>query len=257
MNERRVWTFAIVISSICWVIAVQQSRDMSGGMPMPGGWTMSRGWMVMPGQSIAVAAAMFLSMWTVMMVAMMLPSVLPVVLLYRGLVRARSAVNVPVAPEAVLLAGYFAVWAAFGAVVFAIGVGFATLTMSTGLSRFVPLVSGLALVLAGAYQMTPLKRACLDHCRSPMSFLGAVWREGWLGAFRLGVHHAGYCTSCCWALMVVQVVTGVMNVWIMMLIAGIIAFEKGWRHGRQLAYGAGIAIIAAGALQIVAALARQ
>jgi len=182
---------------------------------------------------------------------MMLPSVLPVVLLYRGLVRSRRARAIPVVPETALLAGYFAVWTLFGLVTFGIGLWFADLTMrEESVSQAVPLLSGAALIAAGVYQITPLKRLCLHHCRSPLSFFMTSWRDGWLGTFRLGVHHGAYCTACCWALMLIQVVVGVMNLWMMVAIAGVIAIEKSWRHGERFAVAAGLAAIAAGAARV-------
>jgi predicted metal-binding membrane protein len=255
--ERGVWIVALLVSAVCWVLTVGSAQNMAGGMPMPGGWVMSMGWMVMPGHSVAAAAVMFLGMWDVMMVAMMLPSVLPVVLLYRGLVRSRKSREIPVVPETVLLAGYFIVWTAFGLVAFAVGLWFAGLTMrSDGLSRLAPALSGVALTMAGVYQVTPLKRSCLNHCRSPLSFFSSSWREGWIGALRLGAHHGAYCIACCWALMVVQMVIGVMNVWMMVLIAGVIAIEKSWKHGERFAVAAGLVTVTVGALHIAAALGR-
>ena len=253
--ERLTWSVALLVAAVCWLLTIRATREMAGGMPMPGGWTMSMGWMVMPGQSILAAAAMFLTMWTVMMVAMMLPSVLPVVLLYRGLAAARRARQVSIAPEAVLLAGYFVVWAAFGLVAFGIGLWFAGLTMQhDAVSRAVPLLSGAVLILAGVYQVTPLKRVCLRHCRSPVSFFTSGWREGWLGTFRLGVHHGSYCAACCWALMAIQLVVGVMNLWMMAAIAGAIAVEKSWRHGERFAIAFGIGVMIAGAIQLTSVL---
>lgn len=251
------WSFALAVTVLCWLITLRSVREMGGGMPMPGGWTMSMGWMVMPGQSIGAAAAMFLSMWLAMMVAMMLPSVLPVVLLYHRLAKGRRARQVPVTSESVLLAGYFSIWLAFGAVAFAVGLWFSGLTMgSEALSRAVPALSAAALMLAGAYQVTPLKRVCLRHCRSPLSFFTTAWRDGWAGTFRLGVHHGAYCVACCWALMLIQIVVGVMNLWMMAAIAAVIAIEKSWRHGERFATVAGAAAVAAGGLQLLRLLSQ-
>ena len=249
------WAVTVLVAGLCWALTIQSIRGMPGVMPMPGGWTMSMAWMVMPGQSVFAAGTMFVTMWLVMMVAMMLPSALPVVLLHRRLAESRRARGVPVAPEVVLLAGYFTAWTAFGAVAFGLGLPVATVAMqSEGVSRMMPLLAGAALMVAGLYQLTPFKRACLAHCRSPLSFFTSSWREGWVGTFRLGVHHGSYCTGCCWALMLIQLTLGVMNLWVMVAVAGVIALEKSWRHGHRVAHAAGFAAVVAGVLHIVRVL---
>ncbi len=241
------WVAAALVTAVCWMRTVGDAQRMAGGMPMPGGWTMSMAWMAMPGQTAVDAALMFLAMWQVMMVAMMLPSAMPVVLLHRRLMASHRAAGRPAVPAIVLLAGYFAAWGAFGLAAFGIGFGLSAWAMRDEVvSRAIPALTGVALLLAGAYQLTPLKRACLHHCRSPLSFFMASWTDGWRGTLRLGLHHGAYCVACCWALMVVQLVVGVMSLPLMLAIAVVIAVEKLWRHGDRVAQGVGALTMAAG-----------
>jgi predicted metal-binding membrane protein len=258
---------AALVTAACWAASVYNARTMSGAMPMPGGWDMSMAWMLMPGQSRVAAAAMFLVMWQVMMVAMMLPSAMPMVLIYRRFAAARrhrppagsgrpepgERRGQPAAPSAVLLAGYFSSWLLFGVMAYVVGFGLSSLAMQDErVSRLIPAATAFALMLSGVYQLTPWKRACLRHCRSPLSFLATCWKPGWLGTLRLGVHHGAYCAGCCWALMVIQLAIGVMNLPLMAVLAGVIWIEKSWRHGEQMARAAGAAAIAAGAIMGIA-----
>jgi predicted metal-binding membrane protein len=246
---------AAVVTAACWVATVRGGRAMAGSMPMPGGWAMSMAWMPMPGQTALGAALMFLGMWEVMMIAMMLPSAMPMVLLHRRVRLVRAPAGERVAPETVLLCGYFAVWLLFGVIAYLGGVVLATAAMrSPAVSRAVPAATGLALVVSGVWQCTPWKLRCLAHCRSPLSFVAQGWRPGWRGAFRLGLHHGAYCAACCWALMAMQLAVGVMNLAAMVGIALVIFVEKVWRRGDRLATAVGVVAIVAGAAQLVAIL---
>lgn len=229
-------------------------NSMSGGMPMPGGWTMPMMWMVMPGETLWNAAWMFLLMWQAMMIAMMLPSTWPMLSLYRRTARHSGLRHAGLATF-LAGAGYFAIWLAFGAVAFAVGLEISRLAMqSDRMSQWVPAAAGVALILAGIYQLTPLKQACLQHCRDPLLFLGHAWRPGFAGALRVGVHHGAYCAACCWALMVIQMVLGVMSLGVMIAVAAVIAGEKLWRRGPLLARATGVAAIAAGAALLIRSL---
>jgi predicted metal-binding membrane protein len=225
---------------------------MQGGMPMPGGWTMSMMWMAMPGQSTAGAAWMFLLMWQAMMIAMMLPSAWPMLEMYRR-VAISSSMPHPGLATALVACAYFGVWLAFGMVAFAIGFGISSASMhSLTISKVVPTAGGVALIVSGAYQLSPLKQTCLRHCRSAMSYLVHGWRPGWAGAIRLGLSHGSHCALCCWALMTIQVVLGAMNLIVMIVVAAVIGFEKLWKHGPMLARASGVVAVAAGVWLLVA-----
>jgi predicted metal-binding membrane protein len=211
------------------------ARGMSGGMVMPGGWTMPMMWMAMPGQSLAGSAFAFLLMWQAMMIAMMLPSSWPTLELYSRVAR-YTGQRLLMFNTVLAGAGYFTVWGAFGAIAFAGGFEISHAAMfSPALSRWIPAAAGVSLVLAGIWQLTPLKQSCLKHCREPLLFLGHAYKPGLWGAFRVGLHHGAFCAMCCWALMLMQIVLGVMNLAVMAGVAAIIATEKLWKRGPLLA----------------------
>jgi predicted metal-binding membrane protein len=249
--ERWARIIASCVFAAAAAYTVVASLRMSGGMLMPGGWKMPMMWMVMPGQTLFSAAAVFLLMWQAMMIAMMLPSSWPMLELYARVAR-RLEHRRPIFDTLVAAAGYFAVWLAFGVVAFALGMGISSAAMSSiRISRWIPVGAGVALIVSGAWQLTPLKQACLRHCRDPLFFLAHAYRRGAWGAWRVGVHHGAFCAACCWALMAMQMLLGVMSLVVMASVAAVIAAEKLWRRGPQLARLVGLASIAAGIFLIV------
>jgi hypothetical protein len=147
----------------------------------------------------------------------------------------------------VLGSGYFFVWTLFGVVAYLIGVLVARGAMhSDPFSRTLPLAGGLALCIAGIYQLTPWKSACLKHCRDPLTLVANHLHGGRFGALRLGIHHGAFCAACCWALMLIQLVLGVMNLTVMLAVAVVIALEKLLSKGGWVAKAVGLAAIAAG-----------
>ena len=237
-----------IVSVAAWAYTISAARGMASHMPMPGGWSMSMAWMSMGQQSAFEHAAMFMVMWAVMMIAMMLPSVLPAVLLHRGLLAARTGRGDNAGgSQLLLLAGYFAVWVTFGGVAYAAGMAIASAAMrSIDVSMLVPIATGLALTAAGAYQLTNWKQICLRHCRSPLEFFARHHIRGAADSWRFGLHHGAYCAACCWGLMVIQLVLGIMSVPLMALLALVILLEKQWRHGEVLARAVGAATVAVG-----------
>jgi predicted metal-binding membrane protein len=181
-----------------------------------------------PGGGMNIGLVEFVAAWTVMMAAMMLPSAAPLVLLYRRGASARATV--------LLVAGYLGVWAVAGVPAY--------LAM-----KFLPMtISPIALGLAGIYQLTPLKTACLRQCRTPADFLVQRWGRG---ALRLGLEHGTWCLGCCWALMLVLVVVGMMGlVWVVGL-AALVALEKLSARGVLLSRLAGVAFVVAAILEVI------
>ena len=245
-SERATCVAALAIFALAAFITIYFTRCMSGGMPMQGNWTMEMMWMVMPGQTWITAALAFSGMWLAMMVAMMLPSALPMLLLYRRAAAFRGASRLSVLTFAVGT-GYFLVWTLFG--VFAYGAG-ETVTRTAMIwpawSRAVPLATAAALVLAGIYQLTPWKSTCLKHCRDPLLLVAYHLGGGWLGALRLGIHHGAFCAACCWGLMLIQLVLGVMNLAVMAAVALVIALEKVLAKGALVARITGYASVLGG-----------
>jgi predicted metal-binding membrane protein len=245
-SEQATYAAAIVVFALSAAITLYLSHSMSGGMSMPGHWTMSMMWMTMPGQTWFVAALAFLGMWLPMMVAMMLPSTLPMLLVYR---RASAFRGEPRLGwfTVTLGMGYFFVWLLFGAVAYAGGEAVARAAMHwITFSRLVPVLAGAALVLAGVFQLTPWKSVCLKHCRDPLVLVAHHLHGGWRGALRLGLHHGAFCAACCWALMLIQFVLGVMNLAVMVIVGVIIALEKLLPRGELVARLTGLVSILGG-----------
>tara|TARA_R110002049_G_scaffold2743_3_gene21058 strand:- start:108728 stop:109525 length:798 start_codon:yes stop_codon:yes gene_type:complete len=170
---------------------------------------------------------MLFAMWAVMMVAMMTPSVLPMVSLYVTVIRNKKVKGQSYTPTIIFLSGYLIAWIFFSVVISLVQYPLHTAGLLNSMmdSRSY-LLSGSILVLAGIYQWTPWKDACLEQCRSPLHYLMTSWREGYGGAIRMGLHHGTYCVGCCWALMAVMFAVGVMNLLWMVVIAFFVLAEK-------------------------------
>jgi len=155
-------------------------------------------------------------MWSIMMVAMMLPSAMPMILTFAAVSRNRQRLGRAYTSMSIFVAGYFVIW--FGFSVLAALTQWwlhRTALLSSSMSATNTLLGGGLLLAAALFQFTPLKRACLTHCRGPLEFIMTRWRDGNGGAFKMGLNHGAYCTGCCWALMALLFVAGVMNIlWI-------------------------------------------
>ena len=174
---------------------------------------------------------MFL-MWAVMMVAMMVPGAAPMILLFAAVNRKQRERGRPFAPVGAFVAGYIAVWSAFSAVATLSQWGLEQAALlSPMLVGTSPLLGGGLLIVAGIYQWTPLKHACLKHCRSPLHFLTHGMRKGTRGAFVMGLEHGAFCVGCCWVLMGLLFVGGVMNLLWVAAIAAFVLLEKVVPHG--------------------------
>ena len=170
---------------------------------------------------------MLFAMWAVMMAGMMLPSVAPVVLLYACVVRKSPGIERPAAHVNAFAWGYLFVWTVFSLAATALQHAFTQwLLLSPMMASQSPFFGGAMLILAGAYQLTPWKRACLAHCQSPAEILPRHWKPGVSGAFHMGSAHGLYCLGCCWALMLLLFVGGVMNLWWIAALTSFVLLEK-------------------------------
>ena len=174
--------------------------------------------------STATLVPLFL-MWAEMMVAMMVPTAAPMILIFTRIQRKRREQERPFVSTGIFLLGYLLMWSAFSALAaIAQWALHGRALLSPMMISTSPLLGGGLLIAAGVFQWTPLKRACLAHCRSPLNFLMTDWREGKGGALVMGLKHGAYCTGCCWALMALLFVAGVMNlVWIAIIAAFVLA----------------------------------
>lgn len=231
-----------------WVWLVIEARRMQGG----GGDMSAMDMMSMPSAltaagtqaSSTIDLLMLWLMWTIMMVAMMLPSATPMVTLFAGVSRNRRQRGDPWVPTTVFVAGYLLLWTAFSAVAALAQWGLHSAALLSPMMRSTsPLLGGGLLIAAGVYQLTPLKRACLTHCRSPLGFLSAHWGEGVAGALRLGLRHGMYCIGCCAVLMALLFVVGVMNLLWVAAIAVFVLAEKVFPRGEWIARAAGVLLI--------------
>ena len=214
-----------------WWWTVHQMRGMDEG-PWTGLGTL--GW--------------FLGTWVVMMAAMMFPSVAPTVALFSRMTRRRS----PLSPLLFVL-GYLVTWAGAGLVAFAL---IALVDRAAGdvlaWDRAGRWVAGTTLLVAAAYELSPLKDVCLGKCRSPLGFLLGSWRDGLSGALRMGARHGAWCVGCCWALMASLFALGVMSVAWMAFVAGLIAVEKTVPWRRVATYGTAALLLTLGVLLLAA-----
>lgn len=221
----------MALAALGWWWTAHEMHDMDGGP-----WTElgSAGW--------------FLGVWVVMMAAMMLPSVAPTVALYSKLRHTRS-LGAPL----LFTSGYLLAWSA-------VGLGAYLLARAGGelagdvlaWDRAGRWIAGATLLLAAAYELTPLKDMCLGKCRTPLGFLLGNWREGLSGALKMGVRHGAWCVGCCWALMASLFALGVMSIVWMAVVAGLIAFEKLIPSRRVATYGTAAALIVVGLLMLFA-----
>jgi predicted metal-binding membrane protein len=196
-----------------------------------------------------MAIPIFMGMWVAMMVAMMFPTIAPIVLAHRMVVQKRGEGT---APTVAFILGYLVVWSLIGVIPLAGFLGFRNLAADAADSRWLPTVAGVILIGAGAYQFSRWKAACLKACRSPMSFLMTHdWGGGSRSAFKAGVSHGASCLGCCWALMAVLVVVGLMNLVWMAGIALVFLAEKNWKHGIGLTKLIGSALVALGIAVII------
>jgi len=240
-RDRAIVTAGILgLAALAWV-HVARMAEVPGTMAatMPG----------MDGQS---GFSWLAGMWTVMMVAMMLPSATPTILLFAAVSRRRRLQGRPAVPVAVFTLGYLLVWTAYAMAAAATQWELHRWALlSPAMATASPLLGGGLLVAAGLYQWMPLKGACLSQCRSPLGFFAAEWREGAGGALVMGMRHGGFCVGCCWLLMALLFVSGVMNVLWVAVIAGFVLLEKLVPGGRTLGRVAGVVLVGWGAWLVV------
>lgn len=232
----------LALAGAAWWLTVDRARDMAGvddmGMKNMVTGLSSVGLAMMP---FSMNTWVFMAMWITMMVAMMFPTIAPIVLLHQLVMRRAGA---GLLPTGAFVGGYLLVWTAAGFVPLGILLTFRDVAHETS---WVAPTSGIVLIVAGAYQFTRWKAVCLNACVSPMTFLATHrFGQGTWGAVRTGASHGMYCLGCCWALMTVLFVVGLMNLTWMAAIAAIFLIEKHWRRGPQLAIVIGWAVIAFG-----------
>ena len=209
------------ITGLAWLYLIRTAGGMTGAMTdAPMEIVRIRTW------ESADFLLVFL-MWAIMMVGMMVPSAIPMTMVYAAVVRKAVRQGTVVPPTFVFVSGYVAMWTLFSvaATLAQWGLDRAAL-LSPMLVTTSPAIGASLLIAAGVYQLTPFKQACLRRCRSPAHFISGHWRQGASGAFRMGVEHGAFCLGCCWLLMGLLFVVGVMNLLWIAAIATFVLVEK-------------------------------
>lgn len=226
----------LTIALVAWLYLLRDARQTNGDcctVAAAGGGTF-----------FGAVPALFV-MWSVMMIAMMLPSALPMVLTFAAVSRKRRAAGRDYVPVAIFVAGYAIVWCAFS-VLAAVAQWWLhrAALLSPAMASTSAWFGSALLIGAGIFQFTPLKRTCLANCRSTFEFIMTRWRGGGVGALRMGIEHGAYCTGCCWALMTLLFVLGVMNLaWIAALTA-LVCIEKILPARAQVSFASGVLLLA-------------
>jgi predicted metal-binding membrane protein len=204
------------------------------------------------GLTMGMGAALFLAIWVVMMIAMMFPTAAPMILMFSRVHADKRQSGKAFVPTWVFVSAYLLLWTLFGVLAYLGAV------WAERLAQQMPWVianaarlGGGVLVLAGFYQLSPLKRSCLTKCRTPLDFLFSSWRDGYLGSFRMGLEHGLYCLGCCWLLFVILFPLGMMNVAALAVITLLIFTEKSLPLGERMAQVAALALVAYGVLVVV------
>lgn len=224
------WIGLCLFAVFAWVVTIAQAHDMGVG----------------PG-TMGLSLWAFLVVWVVMMAAMMFPSVAPMATAWIRSVAARPTRAERVSGAAQFLGGYMVAWAAFGVAVFVVLLGAQRLVEDAPTAA--KWVGAAIFAAAGIYQLTPLKGACLRHCRSPIgSLFHYASYKGHVRDLRVGMHHGLYCVGCCWGLMILLVAVGAMNVPAMIALAGVILIEKVWRYGAPFSIAVGVVLVVAAVL---------
>jgi len=255
-RDRAIVLAGIVgVTALAWAymfyLAWDMQRTMSAGsmqMGMEMAMSQVRAWG-------AVDFLLMFVMWAVMMIAMMVPTAAPMILTFAMINRRRLEQQQPFVPTSVFLSGYVLVWSVFaaGAALAQWGLNTASL-LSPMMASTSPVLGGGLLMAAGVFQWSPIKYACLRHCRSPMGFIMTEWREGTRGALTMGLRHGAFCLGCCWVLMTLLFVLGVMNLLWIAALAAFVLIEKVAPAGQWISRITGLLLVGWGVWMIVGTL---
>ncbi len=224
----------LVLAAISWALLIWQSMTMSNQAM---------------GLTMGMSAIVFIAIWIVMMVAMMFPTAAPMILMFTKIYTGKRQQEQAFVPTWVFVSAYLLVWSLCGVVAYPLAVLIEQLAaQSMWLMENAARLAGVVLVVAGLYQLSPLKDICLSKCRTPLQFILSSWRDGYGGAFRMGLEHGAYCLGCCWLLFVILFPLGIMNIAVMALLTALIYTEKALPIGRQISQFAGVGLIVYGVL---------
>lgn len=237
LQRNIILALLIGAAAAAWALLVRQQTgmdaDMSLGMYPP---------------TMGMKAALFLAVWIIMMIAMMFPAAAPMILTFHQVQSAKRGRGQAFVSTWVFVAGYMLVWAATGVPAFAGAAGAEMLAGYVGLSAAAAArIGGVLLMMAGAYQLSPLKDLCLAKCRTPIGFIMTSWRDGRWGAVRMGLQHGLFCLGCCWLLFLALFPLGIMNIAAMAVVTLLVFAEKTFSFGEGIAKLSGLALLLYGA----------
>jgi predicted metal-binding membrane protein len=234
------------LAAAAWMLLAWQGSgdDMEMDMDMD---------MAMGSPTMGMQAPLFLAIWVVMMVAMMFPTAAPMILTFHKVQAGKRARGEAFVATWVFVLAYMLVWTLSGVAAYAGALAAEAVATRTALSSATAArIGGAVLIVAGFYQFTPLKDLCLSKCRTPISFIMTSWRDGVSGALRMGFLHGVYCLGCCWLLFVILFPLGIMNIAAMAVITLVVFAEKTLPWGRPVARATAVALVAYGAVVLVA-----
>ncbi len=224
----------LILSALAWALLIWQAHMMS---------TQAMG------LTMGMSAFLFIAIWIVMMVAMMFPTAAPMILMFGAVYASKRRQEQPYVPTWIFVSAYLLVWVLSGVLAYFLAIGVEKLAgQSMWLMENATRISGAILVIAGLYQLSPLKNVCLSKCRTPLQFLLISWHDGYAGAFRMGIEHGTFCLGCCWLLFVILFPLGLMNIAVMALVTALIFAEKALPIGRQISKLAGVGLIVYGVI---------
>jgi predicted metal-binding membrane protein len=224
----------LILSALAWVFLIWQSNMMSTHAM---------------GLTMGMSGLMFMAVWIVMMIAMMFPTATPMILIFSKISQNRRQQERSFVPTWVFVSAYLLIWSLCGVVAYLLVVLIEKLAVqSMWLMENAARLGGVVLLVAGLYQLSPLKDICLSKCRTPFQFILSSWHDGYSGAFHMGLEHGAYCLGCCWLLFVILFLLGIMNLAVMALLTGLIFAEKALPIGRQISNLAGGGMIVYGVI---------
>lgn len=227
----------LLLAAAAWGLLYWQSLGLQGEMLGP---------------TMGLAPTVFLAVWVAMMVAMMFPTAAPMILTFHRVHSQRQRLGQAFVPTWVFVAAYLFLWTLFGALAYLAATVAERLAVETPLlAEHAGRVGGVSLILAGLYQVSPLKRRCLAKCRTPLDFILTSWRDGYWGTVRMGLQHGAYCLGCCWLLFVILFPLGIMNLAAMAVLTLLIFAEKSLPAGVAIGRVAALIFLGYGVLVLL------
>ncbi|TPI12142.1 DUF2182 domain-containing protein [Mesorhizobium sp. B4-1-1] len=241
LQRNIVLALLIASAAASWTLLIRQQIGMDADMRME-----------IYSPTMGMTAPLFLAVWIVMMIAMMFPTAAPMILTFHQVQAAKRGRGETFVSTWVFVAGYMLVWGAIGVLAFAGAAGAEMLGGQMGMSAATAArIGGVLLIVAGAYQLSPLKDICLAKCRTPIGFILTSWRDGRWGAAGMGIEHGALCLGCCWLLFLAVFLLGIMNVAAIAVVTLLIFAEKTLPSGERIARVSGIALLPYGAAVLV------